>query len=87
MTIVTYTDPHHGFFAQYCGRSAGFYPDLCRKSRRAAEIAAHAAGVRQAETSERQGARVLPSYRNNAHVRLAGPKGHLPAVVTTGPRA
>ena len=80
MKIVTYLHPEHGFFAQYCGRSSGFYPGLCRKSRRAAEIAAHAAGVRQAETFERQGDWVLPSYRNSAHVRLAGPKGHLPAV-------
>ena len=78
MKIVTYTDPHHGFFAQYCGRNAGFYPDLCRRARREAEIAAHAAAVRQAETFERQGGWVLPAYRNNAHIRLAGPKGHLP---------
>ena len=80
MKIVTYMDQHHGFFAQYCKYKAGFYPGICRKSRRAAEIAAHAAGVRQAETFEHQGDWVLPSYRNNAHVRLAGPKGHLPDV-------
>ena len=80
MTIVTYTDPHHGFFAQYCKRKAGFYPGICRKSRRAAEIAAHTAGARQAETFEHTGEWVVAAYRNNAHVRLAGPKGHLPAV-------
>lgn len=79
MKIVSYMDPKHGFFAQYCGRSSGFYPDLCRKTRRAAEIAAHAAAVRQAETFERKGEWVLQAYRNNAGVRLAGPKGHLPA--------
>ena len=76
--IVNYLDHEHGFFAQYCRRSAGFYPDLCRKDRRAAEIAAHKAGVRQAETFERRGEWVLPAYYNTAHVRLAGPKGHLP---------
>ena len=80
MEIVTYMHPEHGFFAQYCRRSAGFYPDLCRKARRLSEIAAHAAGVRQAETFERRGEWVLQAYRNNAHVRLAGPKGHLPDV-------
>ena len=78
MKIVTYLDGRYGFFAQYCGRNAGFYPDLCRKARRAAEIAAHAAGVRQAETFECAGPWVVVMYRNNAHERLAGPKGHLP---------
>jgi hypothetical protein len=80
MTIVNYLDKEHNFFAQYCRRSAGFYPGLCRRARRAAEIAAHAAAVRQAETFERQGSWVVAAYRNNAHARLAGPKGHLPAV-------
>ena len=78
MKIVNYTNPEHGFFAQYCGRNAGFYPDLCRKARRAAEIAAHAAGVRQAETFERAGKWVVVVYR--APHRLAGPKGRLPGV-------
>ena len=79
MKIVTYLDVRYGFFAQYCGRNAGFYPDLCRKARRASEIAAHAAGVRQAETFEElAGKWIIMLYRNNAHARLAGPKGHLP---------
>ena len=72
--IVTYLGGQYGFFAQYCRRNAGFYPDLCRKTRRAAEIAAHSAGVRQAETFECAGKGVVVMYRN----KLAGPKGHLP---------
>ncbi len=79
MRIVDYMDPEHGFFAQYCGRLSGSYPGMCRASRRAAEIAAHAAGVRQAETFEHAGDWVLAAYRNNSDIRIAGPKGKLPA--------
>ena len=43
-------------------------------------LAAHLADVRQAETFEHAGDWVIRAYRHNAEIRLAGPKGHLPAV-------
>jgi hypothetical protein len=44
---ASYLSPEWGWFAQYCRDQAGFYPNISRKARRAAEISAHQASVRQ----------------------------------------
>lgn len=77
MKIVTYLDANQvlAFFAQYCRRSAGFYPGI-RRQRRAAEIEAWASKSRQAETFERP--LCVETYRNTRKHRIAGPVGRLP---------
>ncbi|OGD69945.1 hypothetical protein A3I18_01815 [Candidatus Campbellbacteria bacterium RIFCSPLOWO2_02_FULL_35_11] len=66
MKIVSYLHPVHGFFAQYCRRSAGWYPGVSRRARRAAEIAAHRDGVRQSTRAEQMKAESLPPEERNA---------------------
>lgn len=44
---VSYLHPEHGWYAQYAGERAGYYPGACRRARRETEIAAHRDGVRQ----------------------------------------